>query len=129
MKKLKSQLKAIANSLTAMSAQVDKAVMQIDKIQAPKKAVAKKKKAPTKKPVAKKKKAAKRPVAKKVAPKRQITVIDRVFNAIKRTKKGVSVAKLKEKTDLNPKQLSNALYKLTKQGKIEAKSRGLYVKK
>jgi hypothetical protein len=36
---------------------------------------------------------------------------------------------LKEKTDLTPKQLSNALYKLTKQGKIEAISRGLYVKK
>jgi predicted Rossmann fold nucleotide-binding protein DprA/Smf involved in DNA uptake len=118
MKKLKSQLKAIANSLATLSTQVEKVVKQIDKLQAPKKAVAKKKKAPIK-----------RPVVKKTAPKKQITVIDTVFNAIKRTKKGVTVTKLKEKTDLNPKQLSNALYKLTKQGKIEAKSRGLYVKK
>lgn len=118
MKKLKSQLKAIANSLTTLSQQVEKVVKQIDKLQAPKKAAVKKKKAPMKKPA-----------VKKITPKKQVTVLDTVFNAIKRTKKGMTVAKLKEKTDLNPKQLSNALYKLTKQGKIEAKSRGLYVKK
>jgi predicted Rossmann fold nucleotide-binding protein DprA/Smf involved in DNA uptake len=56
-------------------------------------------------------------------------MLDSVFNAIKRTKKGFTVAQLKEKTDLNAKQLSNALYKLSKKGKIMAKSRGLYVKK
>lgn len=118
MKKLKSQLRAMAKSLTTLSQQVEKVVMQIDNLQVPKKAAVKKKKTPMK-----------RPAQKKVAPKKQVTVIDTVFNAIKRTKKGVTVAKLKEKTDLNPKQLSNALYKLTKQGRIEAISRGLYVKK
>ena len=111
MKTLKSQLKSIGNSLATLSQQVEKALKQIDTLQAPKKAPIKK------------------PVAKKARPKKQVTVLDSVFNVIKRTKKGVTVAKLKEKTDLNPKQLSNALYKLTKQGKIEAISRGLYVKK
>jgi len=111
MKKLKSQLKSIGNSLATLSQEVEKALKQIDKLQPQKKAPIKK------------------PVAKKARPKKQVTVLDSVFNAIKRTKKGVAVSKLKEKTDLNPKQLSNALYKLTKQGKIEAISRGLYVKK
>ncbi len=111
MKKLKSQLKSIANSLSSLSQRVEKAAEQIDKLQAPKKAPIKK------------------PAVKKARPKKQLTVLDTVFNAIKRTKKGVTVAKLKEKTDLTPKQLSNALYKLTQQGKIEAVSRGLYVKK
>lgn len=111
MKKLKSQLTSIANSLSSLSQRVEKVVEQIDKLQAPKKAPIKK------------------PAAKKARPKKQLTVLDTVFNAIKRTKKGVTVAKLKEKTDLTPKQLSNALYKLTKQGKIEAVSRGHYVKK
>lgn len=111
MKKLKSQLKAIGNSLATLSQEVEKVLKQIDKLQAPKKAPIKK------------------PVAKKTRPKKQVTVLDSVFNAIKRTKRGVTVSKLKEKTDLNPKQLSNALYKLTQQGKIKAISRGLYVKK
>jgi predicted Rossmann fold nucleotide-binding protein DprA/Smf involved in DNA uptake len=111
MKKLKSQLKSIANSLSSLSQRIEKVAEQIDKPQAPKKAPMKK------------------PTVKKGRPKQQLTVLDTVFNAIKRTKKGVTVAKLKEKTDLTPKQLSNALYKLTQQGKIEAISRGLYVKK
>ena len=111
MKKLQDQLKSIANSLSTLSQRVEKVVEQIDKHQSPKKAPIKK------------------PAVKKTRPKKQLTVLDTVFNAIKRTKKGLTVTKLKEKTDLNPKQLSNALYKLTKQGKIEAISRGLYVKK
>ena len=118
MKKLTDQLKAIAKSLATLSTQVEKVTKQIDKLVPPKAAVAKKKKAPIKKPT-----------VKKAAPAKPITVLDTVFNAIKRTKKGITVAKLKEKTDLNARQLSNALYKLSKQGKIEAKSRGLYVKK
>ena len=36
---------------------------------------------------------------------------------------------LKKKTNLEPRQLSNALYKLTKKGTIEAKSRGIYFTK
>jgi len=76
-----------------------------------------------------KKTATKKTPAKKAAPTKQLTVQDAVFNTIKRTKKGVTVAQLKEKMDLNAKQLSNTLYKLSKKGKIEAKSRGLYFKK
>jgi predicted Rossmann fold nucleotide-binding protein DprA/Smf involved in DNA uptake len=81
-----------------------------------------------KKTVAKKTVAKKTP-AKKAALPKQLTVLDAVFDSIKRTKKGVTVAKLKEKLALNAKQLSNALYKLSEKGKIEAKSRGLYFKK
>jgi predicted transcriptional regulator of viral defense system len=56
-------------------------------------------------------------------------MLDAVFDIIKRTKKGVTVAQLREKTKLDSRQLSNALYKLTKKGAIQTKSRGLYVKK
>jgi predicted Rossmann fold nucleotide-binding protein DprA/Smf involved in DNA uptake len=41
----------------------------------------------------------------------------------------VTVAQLKTKTQLNARQLSNALYKLSKKGMVEAPSRGLYLKK
>ena len=117
MKKIKAQLTTLSKSLATLSKKVEKITDQVDKLQAPKKAV------PAKKTVAKKK------VAKKAAPAKQVTMLDAVFNVIKRTKKGVTVAQLKEKTKLKPRQLSNALYKLTKKGTIQTKSRGLYVKK
>ena len=132
MKKVKDQLKTIAKSLLSLSMKVEKIAEKVDALRsvkpapAAKKAVAKK--TPAKKAVAKKT-AAKKTPAKKAAPTKQLTVQDAVFNTIKRTKKGVTVAQLKEKMDLNAKQLSNTLYKLSKKGKIEAKSRGLYFKK
>jgi predicted Rossmann fold nucleotide-binding protein DprA/Smf involved in DNA uptake len=57
------------------------------------------------------------------------TVLDTVYDAIKRSKKGVTVAQLKTKTQLDARQLSNALYKLSKKGMVQAPSRGLYLKK
>jgi predicted Rossmann fold nucleotide-binding protein DprA/Smf involved in DNA uptake len=132
MKKITAQLKTLSKSLDMISKKVEKIIQDVDKLKAPKKA------APAKKTVAKKtaakKPLAKKPVAKKAAAKtaasaQQATMLDSVFDIIKRTKKGVTVAQLKEKTQLNARQLSNALYKLTKKGKIHTKSRGLYVKK
>ncbi|MBW2591019.1 MAG: hypothetical protein JRD71_09950 [Deltaproteobacteria bacterium] len=127
MKKLKDQLKTISSSLTSLSKQVEKIIKQVENLQpkkaavAPKKTAAKKKAAP--------KKVAPKKAAPKKAPAKPPTVIDSILNAIKKTKKGITIAQLKEKTAFNSKQLSNALYKLTKKGKIEATSRGLYVNK
>ena len=127
MKKIKAQLKTLSKSLATISKQVEKITNQVDKLQAPQKA------APVKKAVAKKKvakkKVVKKAAAKKPAPAKQVTMLDAVFDIIKRTKKGVTVTQLREKTKLDSRQLSNALYKLTKKGAIQTKSRGLYVKK
>ena len=132
MKKIKAQLKTLSKSLATISKQVEKITNQVDKLQAPPKAVPAKKtvakKTVAKKKVAKKK-AAKKAAAKKAAPAKQETMLDAVFDVIKRTKKGVTVSQLREKTKLDSRQLSNALYKLTKKGEIQTKSRGLYVKK
>jgi lambda repressor-like predicted transcriptional regulator len=127
MKKIKAQLKTLSKSLATLSEKLVKITDQVDKLQAPQKAM------PAKKTVAKKKvvkkKVAKKAAAKKAPPAKQETMLDAVFDAIKRTKKGVTVAQLREKTKLDSRQLSNALYKLTKKGMIQTKSRGLYVKK
>ena len=132
MKKIKAQLKTLSKSMAAISNQVEKITNQVDKLQAPKKA-APAKKAVAKKKAAKKKvvkkKAVKKAAAKKAAPAKQVTMLDAVFDVIKRTKKGVTVTQLREKTKLDSRQLSNALYKLTKKGVIQTKARGLYVKK
>ncbi len=86
--------------------------------------VAKRKPVAKKKPVVRKKAGVKKPAASKGG-----TVLGTVFDAIKRSKKGVPIEKIKEKSGFDGRQLSNALYKLTKQGQIKTVSRGVYVKK
>lgn len=112
MKKLQNQLKTVSRSLTALSKQVEKISQQISQTKPAKKAAS-----------------AGKPAAKKAAPAGGKTVLESVYDVIKRSKKGVTVAQLKEKTNLDARQLSNALYKLSKKGQVFAKSRGLYVKK
>ena len=124
MPKLQTELKAVSKSLTALSKQVERISKQVDKLQPAKKAPAKRKAAPVRKAAA-----ARKPAAGKAAGTRGTTVLDTVFNAIKRTKNGATVAQLKQRTKLDARQLSNALYKLSKKGQVHAKSRGLYVKK
>jgi predicted Rossmann fold nucleotide-binding protein DprA/Smf involved in DNA uptake len=116
MKNLQSQLKTVSKSLAALSKQVEKLSSQVEKPKAVKKSAAKK-------PAV-----AKKAAAKKSTPAGGKTVLDTVFDAIKRSKKGVTVAQLKTKTQLDARQLSNALYKLSKKGMVQAASRGLYLK-
>lgn len=129
MKKIKDQLKTIAKSLTSLSNQVEKISKQIDKLSPLKKSV--KNKRATKK-VSTKKKAVKKVAVKKTVAKKstlKATVLDSVIAVIKRSKKGANIDTLRKKTGLGPRQLSNALYKLSKRGVIEAKLRGLYTTK
>ena len=119
MKSIKTQLKTISKSLASLSKQVDRITKQVDKLQPAKKAA----------PAKRKKAARKTAVRKKAAPARGATVLDRVYAVIKRSKNGATIATLKTKTGLDSRQLSNALYKLSKKSMVIAKSRGLYVKK
>ena len=112
MPNIQSQLKTVSKSLAALSKQVEKLSKQVSKA-----------------PPAGKTAATRKPVAAKGGPARGKTVLDTVLSVIKRSKKGVTVAQLKEKTQLDARQLSNALYKLSKKGEVYAKSRGLYVTK
>jgi predicted Rossmann fold nucleotide-binding protein DprA/Smf involved in DNA uptake len=119
MSAVQKQLAGIAKSLATLSKQVEKISKQVEKAKAAKAPAAKKRSAP-KSPAKPKKKA---------AAKKTLTVLDSVFDAVRRSRNGITIAKLKEKTGLESRQLSNALYKLTKREKIVAKSRGVYVKK
>jgi lambda repressor-like predicted transcriptional regulator len=118
MKRIQTQLKTISKSLARLSKQVETITKQVNKLQPAKKAPAKRKKVV-------RKVAARR----KAAPARGQTVLDSVYSVIKRSKKGATIATLKTKTGLDSRQLSNALYKLSKKRMVRAKSRGLYVKK
>jgi predicted transcriptional regulator len=132
MKKMQTKLQSISKSLVSLSRQVDTISKQIDKLQASKSApAAKSKKAGTKakKPAAKAKKQAAKTKTSKKSKAEQATVIDELLGIIKKSRNGISVARLKDKTGLVSKQVSNALYKLGKKGLIIAKERGVYTKK
>ncbi len=126
MKKLQIQLKSIAKSLSALSKQVEKVSQQVEKLHPAKPALAKKK-TPKKAPA--KKAATPKATVKKPASSKKTSVIDTVYGLISRSRKGVAITTLREKTGFEARQLSNALYKLTKRGKIASQSRGIYVKK
>ena len=123
---IKKELENVSKALRVMIAKIEKIQKQvggIDALTAKSKAVAAAKKRPMK-AVARKKGA-----PQKKGPAKSATVLNSVFDVIKKSKDGASIAKLKEKTILDSRQLSNALYKLSKRGKIKAKSRGVYIKK
>lgn len=61
-------------------------------------------------------------------PPANVPVLSTVLDVIRRSRKGVGIAQIRKKTNFSPRQISNALYKLSRvQGKIEAQSRGVYV--
>ena len=115
MKKLQDLLKSISESLVDLSKQVEKISKQAGKLK------------PSKKKVSAKK--IKTSSSKKAVSGKRMTVIDSVFEVVKRSRTGATIAKLKEKTGFDSKQLSNALYKLSNRGMIVSKTRGVYMKK
>lgn len=132
MEELKDQLQLISKSLVSLAKQVEAVSKYIEadkkaEVKAPSKPAAKKAKAP-KKTKAKKAPAKKASVkAAKVAVDGS-SVLDTVYDVIKRSRKGASIAHLREKTGLEARQISNALYKLTKKGMVQTKTRGVYSK-
>ena len=125
---------AIGNKVKTKAAPKKKAVKKTKATPvkaAPKKKVAKKiKAAPAKKTV--KKKVAnipaspKKTVAKKPVGKPSATPTSKVLTLMKRYKKGIAISKLKERSGLNDKQISNILHRASKEGKIKRVARGVY---
>ena len=117
--RLKSPAQHTAEALKVLTKQTEKlvkAVDRFDKDQAAKKAKAKAK--PAKKAPAKK------------APRKKATAqtaTDRVVNIIKRSKKGVDIPTLIQKTGFEDKKIRNIIFRAAKQGKIKKAGRGIYV--
>jgi hypothetical protein len=117
--KPKAVKKAVSKKSPAKKAPAKKAAAQ-------KKAV---KKAPVKKAPAKKKAVAKAPAKKAPAPKKavEVTATDQILKIIKRSKKGVDVPTLKEKTGFDDKKVRNIVFRAAKEGRIKKSGRGVYV--
>jgi predicted Rossmann fold nucleotide-binding protein DprA/Smf involved in DNA uptake len=114
---MKKELQSVKKRLETLSKKLEKMVAAAS---APEKTKPKVTKA---KPV--KKIAAKKPAAKKTD---KLSALETVLTIIKRGKKAVDIAALKEKTGFMHQKLHNAVHTLKKQGKIKSAGRGVYVK-
>ena len=74
-----------------------------------------------------KKTAAKKVVFKGKAKVKVETLFDTVVGIIRRSKKGVTLGRIREKTGIDDKQIRNCIYKAKKQGMIKNLKRGVYV--
>lgn len=113
MNELQQQLISITKTIATLLEGVEKIIAEIAKLQPIEKAASTKKAAPTK----------------KAASAEAMTVLETVYEVIRKSRNGATIAKLKEKTSLSSRQLSNAVYKLKGKGKVVSKSRGVYSKK
>ena len=116
-------LQILNKRFKAVGVKLDKLLAAVEKSEKP--AVAKKAAAkPVKAKIVKKAPAKKAAVVKKVA---QPTATDQVLTIINRSKKGVGVAALMEKTGFNQKKIYNIVQRTSKQGKIKSAGKGIYV--
>ena len=69
------------------------------------------------------------PEAKKASPgaKKPKTLFETVVGIVRESKKGVTVAIIREKTGFGETQIRNVIYRARQQGKIKSKDRGVYV--
>ena len=116
MKKIQKQLQLMSKTLSGLARQLEKVARHIDAAS----------------PTAGRTARPGRPPAKKApapgARLRTDTVLESVFNAIRRSRSGLSISQLIGKTKLETRQLSNALYKLSKKKLVCTRARGVYVK-
>lgn len=116
MKKLKDDLQSVVKSLKSLTHKTEKMVKRLSKLE----------KAATKRPKAKAKVKAPRKTTAKKAPK--LTASNTILDIIKRSRKGVEAAALKNKTGFDNKKIRDIVYRLKKHGKIKTERKGFYVK-
>ncbi len=119
----KRDLQALNKGIQALGKTIDKLIAAAGKSEKPttgKKTTAK----PIKAKATKRSPAQKTPAKKKTA---QPTATDQVLGIIKRSKNGVSIKTLMEKTSFNQKKITNILQRTFKQGKIKRVAKGIYV--
>jgi len=112
---LKKDLQAVNRGIKALSKKVEKVILEVNKLEKSKPVKAK----------AAKKAAVKKAVVEKTT---KLSATDTVLGIIQRSRKGVYIGTLKEKTGFQGQKLYNVLYILKQQGKVKNPNKGIYVK-
>lgn len=112
MKQLKKDLQAVSKSLKQLTVRTEKIAKKLDKLEKPK---------PVKKPKTK---------AKPKVTKKQVkaSAAATVLAVIKRSRKGVDVATLRNKTGFEGRKISNIVQRFKREGKVKNRGKGIYVK-
>ena len=121
-------LSFMSSALRGLSAEFERLIGGVSKLESPKKVRKPEKKVPAKK---------KAPAKKKVRPKktavpkpkraRKLSDTDKVLRVIKGHKKGVDISKLKKKTGFADVKVRAIVYRASKEGKIKRIRRGVYI--
>lgn len=124
MKNLKKNLQAVNRELKALAKKTEGLMKVVDKLE---KAPAVRK--PKASPKTKRKAGVKKAGARKTAAKQKtaVTATHQVLKIVKRSKKGVAVPSLMEKTGFDEKKVRNIISRAFKERKIKRVGRGLYV--
>ena len=116
MKQLKKDLQAVSKSLKQLMLRTEKIAEKLEKLEKPK---------PVKKSKAKVKAKVKPKIAKKPV---KVSAAATVLAVIKRNRKGVDVATLRNKTGFESRKISGIVQRFKKEGKIKNSGKGIYVK-
>ena len=116
MKQLKKDLQAVSKSLKQLMLRTEKIAKKLEKLEKPK---------PVKKSKAKVKAKVKPKIAKKPV---KVSAAATVLAVIKRSRKGVDVATLRNKTGFESRKISGIVQRFKKEGKIKNSGKGIYVK-
>ena len=108
MKQLEKDLKAITKDLEKLTQITATTLRQLEKLG--------------------KGQAAKKSKTKAAKKETKVTAINAVLSIVKRYKKGVDTATLKNQTGFDDKKIWNIINALKKQGKIKSGGRGIYMK-
>ena len=123
MKELEKFLKVLSDGMRTLSQGVESLAVKVDELA---KAQSTPPKPAPRKTTKKSSKKAPKKTSKTTA--KQATSADAVLAIIKRFKKGVDVATLKQKTGFDDKKIHNTIYKLKKKGLIKSVGKGVYTK-
>ena len=123
MKELEKFLKVLSDGMRTLAQGVEGLAVKVDEL-------AKAQSTPPKPAPRKTTKKSSKKVPKKASKStaKQGTSTDAVLAIIKRSKKGVDVATLKQKTGFDDKKIHNIIYKLKKKGLVKSVSKGVYTK-
>ena len=121
MEKLRKELNAVSKTLSNLVKKVEKIQNKIEK----KASLLKSQKTKRINKKARKRIPVKKAAVRKTAPP---TAVDTIYSIIRKSKRGINTSELMEKTGYERKSVSNAIYILTKQGKIKTVSKGVYIK-
>ena len=112
MKQLKRDLQSLSKSLKQLTLRTEKIAKKLDELEKPK---------PVKKSQAKAKpKVTKKPV--------KVSASATVLAVIKRSRKGIDVATLRNKTGFEGRKISDIVQRFKREGKVKNSGKGLYVK-